>query len=669
MTGLAAVLGTACLNDPAAPAAYRLEVRPDTIRFVALRDTVRPLILEHHGSVGPTPLFIATYEILDTSIARASTTGLITSRGDGSTRLVVRSPYGATDTAVVIVSQTFARLRALRDTVTLRALGAVQPLNVVALDPLGSVIQDAALQYDVLDTAIATVTGFGEVRSRANGITTVMATRNDQSAAIIVRVAQRVAEISIATDTIRFTALGQTIVVPAQPVDSLGHPVNAVPTSIVVSDTTIVGVDSLFLRAKQTGVARVQVVAGGLTSSQVALVSQVPDRITAGFADSAMIQSVTRDSLIPVTCRILDSNGFEIPGDPDVAPSSAGLWSGSTCQTLRIRSSGLDTLRFTSGGLSVSLPVVLAVRPIVGAVAPLVIDSLPSNTTPWAPSARRNSLGQVEVYFAGYSTVADSTGHRPANLYRLVSDDGQNFRYDGLVLPHDPNYCDPNGSGIENIDIVPRSDGPGWRMFYAGGSFDCYGWQVFSAVSTDERVWTKESGVRVSNGGSLPPNPPASARWPAGEGISTDQLPDGTWRMTVGTYEPLTPPEDKFQVTEWHSADQLNWTYVRSLVTTAQLPPEGQRSAYSPTLSEVAPGLWRMFFTADNLNESGGRSRLWSAVSTDRVHWSVEGEILGEPGINYLYCALVGERLFTLQAPQGPLVNSTTLASVTIQMP
>ena len=669
MTGLAAVLGTACLNDPAAPAAYRLEVRPDTIRFVALRDTVRPLILEHHGSVGPTPLFIATYEILDTSIARASTTGLITSRGDGSTRLVVRSPYGATDTAVVIVSQAFARLRALRDTVTLRALDAVQPLEVVALDPLGSVIQDAALQYDVLDTAIATVTGFGEVRSRANGITTVMATRNDQSAAIIVRVAQRVAEISIATDTIRFTALGQTIVVPAQPVDSLGHPVNAVPTSIVVSDTTIVGVDSLFLRAKQTGVARVQVVAGGLTSSQVALVSQVPDRITAGFADSAMIQSVTRDSLIPVTCRILDSDGFEIPGDPDVAPSSAGHWSGSTCQTLRIRSSGLDTLRFTSGGLSVSLPVVLAVRPIVGAVAPLVIDSLPSNTTPWAPSARRNSLGQVEVYFAGYSTVADSTGHRPANLYRLVSDDGQNFRYDGLVLPHDPNYCDPNGSGIENIDIVPRSDGPGWRMFYAGGSFDCYGWQVFSAVSTDERVWTKESGVRVSNGGSLPPNPPAPARWPAGEGISTDQLPDGSWRMTVGTYEPLTPPEDKFQVTEWHSADQLSWTYVRSLVTTAQLPPEGQRSAYSPTLSEVAPGLWRMFFTADNLNESGGRSRLWSAVSTDRVHWFVEGEILGEPGINYLYCALVGERLFTLQAPQGPLVNSTTLASVTIQMP
>jgi hypothetical protein len=539
----------------------------------------------------------------------------------------------------------------------------------VALDPLGSEIQEAALQYDVRDTAIASVTSFGEVRSRANGSTTVTVTRNDQSAAIIVRVAQRVAEISTTTDTIRFAALGQTMIVPAQPVDSLGHPVNAVPTSIVVSDTSIVGVDSLFLRAKQIGVARVQVVAGGLTSDQVALVSQVPDRIMAGFADSAPVQSVTRDSLIPITCRILDSNGFDIPGDPAVAPSSAGRWSGSTCQTLRIRSSGFDTLRITSGSLSVALPVVLAVRPIVAAVTPLVIDSLPNHTTPWAPSARRNSLGQVEVYFAGYSTVADSTGHQPADLYRLVSDDGQNFRYDGLVLPHDPNYCDPNGSGIENVDIVPRSDGPGWRMFYAGGSFGCYGWQVFSAVSTDERTWTKESGVRVSNGGPLPPNPPVTARWPAGEGISTDELPDGSWRMTVGTYEPVTPSEDKFQITEWHSADQLSWTYVRSLVTTRQLPPEGQRSAYSPTLSEVVPGLWRMFFTADNLNESGGRSRLWSAVSTDRVHWSVEGEILGEPGVNYLYCALVGDRLFTLQAPQGPLVNSTTLAGVTVQMP
>lgn len=147
----------------------------------------------------------------------------------------------------------------------------------------------------------------------------------------------------------------------------------------------------------------------------------------------------------------------------------------------------------------------------------------------------------------------------------------------------------------------------------------------------------------------------------------TDQRPDGSWRMTVGTYEPLTPPEDRFQITEWRSADQLSWTYVRSLVTTRQLPLEGQRSAYSPTLAEIAPGLWRMIFTADDRNQPDGRSRVWSAVSSDRVTWQLEGQILGAPGVEYFYSALVGDRLYTLQAAQG--MAGTTLVGLTVGQP
>jgi hypothetical protein len=643
-------------------------VRPDTIRFVALRDTLRPLVLERRGSTGPSPLFIGSYHLLDTTIATVSATGLITARAPGSTRLLVRSPYGASDTAVVLVSQSIAGLHVVRDTVTLAALDALQPLEIVATDPLGSEIENVRLQYDVQDTAIASVTGSGAVRARANGITTVTVRGNDQSAAIVVRVAQRVTRIATAGDTMRFSALEQVIPVAAQPVDSLGYPVAGLSGHINVADTSIAVVEGASIRSKRNGTTQVLVQAGGVESSQVLVVEQVPARIAVAFNDTVAIRSVLQDSLIPVNCRIVDANGYDVPGTPAVLPSSAGRWSGSTCGDLRAQSSGVDTLRLAFDSLVASLPVVLAVRPILGPVAPLDVDQMP-NVAVWAPSARRNSQGQVEVYFAGYATSPDTTGHQPGDLFRLVSDDGQRFRYDGVVLTHDPDYCDPVGFGIENVEIVPRGDGPGWRMFYAGGSFDCYGWQVFSAVSTDERTWMKEPGVRVSNGGSLPPNPPSATPWPAGEGMVIDQQSDGTWRMTVGSYEPVTPSEDKFQITEWHSSDQLTWAYVRSLVTTRQLPPEGQRSAYSPTIAQIAPGLWRMIFTADNLDHPDGRSRLWSAVSADRVHWSIEGEILGAPGVNYLYCALVGDQLFTLLAPQGPLVNSTTLVSTTVQMP
>jgi hypothetical protein len=666
--GLAAVAAvTACLVAPAGPDAIRLEVRPDTIRFEALGDTARPLVLEHRGGLGGFPVAVATFQPVDSSVATVSPTGLITSCGVGSTRIVVRSPRGGIDTAVVVVAQTVAQVRALQDKVILDALDAVQEIRAVAEDPLGSQIQGFPLNYAVADTMVVTVTGSGLVRARANGVTTVIVTGATQSATVVIEVSQRVARIVADADTLRFTALGETMPVPAYPVDSLGHRVSTSSLTVMVDDTSILAADSLSLRSKRTGVTNVQFVVGGLTSNHVALVNQIPDRLEAGFADTAPIQSVALDSLIPVVCRMYDRNGFHIPGDPVVAPSGAGRWSGSTCQTLRIRTSGVDTLQITSGPITTALPVALAVRPIVGPVMPLVVDQLPPNTFPWAPSARRNSQGQVEVYFAGYATEPDSAGHQTADLYRLVSDDGQQFHYDGVALTHDRDYCDLNGSGIENIDIVPRADGPGWRMFYAGGGFGCYGWQIFSAISTDERTWTKESGVRISNGGSLPPNPPVNAPWPAGEGMVTDQRPDGSWRMTVGTYEPLTPPEDRFQITEWRSADQLSWTYVRSLVTTRQLPLEGQRSAYSPTLAEIAPGLWRMIFTADDRNQPDGRSRVWSAVSSDRVTWQLEGQILGAPGVEYFYSALVGDRLYTLQAAQG--MAGTTLVGLTVGQP
>jgi hypothetical protein len=242
-----------------------------------------------------------------------------------------------------------------------------------------------------------------------------------------------------------------------------------------------------------------------------------------------------------------------------------------------------------------------------------------------------------------------------------------NFRYDGVALPHDTTTaCSLTGSGIENVEIIPRSDSSGWRLLYAGGSFGCYGWQIFSAVSSDGRTWISEVGIRVSNGGAPPPAERNTPPWPAGEGLVVDQLPTGEWRMIAGTYEHLVPSEDKFQMTEWRSPDQLTWTYVGPVLTTRDLPAEGQRSVYSPTISAIAPGLWRMVFTADNLNTPRGRSRLWSAVSTDREHWQLEGIMLEDGNWDYYYSTVVDNLLVTVRGAQP---SSRRLYTATVEMP
>ena len=203
-------------------------------------------------------------------------------------------------------------------------------------------------------------------------------------------------------------------------------------------------------------------------------------------------------------------------------------------------------------------------------------------------------------------------------------------------------------------------------MYYSAGSNDCYGWQVFSATSVDERTWVPEPGVRLSNGGPVPPAAPSTPPWPAGEGMVVDQLPSGGWRMIVSTYEHILPRVDKWQITEWRSLDQVQWNYVGIVLRTDSMPPAGQSSIYSPAIQEVAPGLWRMIFTADNRGMPNARSALWSAVSTDKHQWQVEGELVGAIGSNIYYSALAGDRLVYIRSDVG---HSPLVGIVTVTMP
>ena len=642
-----------------------LTVGVDTLAFHSLAQTESLLVelWDDQGQVVRDSQPVA--RIADTSVAvmGPGATLTVSSLANGRTTLHLEAGAARRDVPLV-VAQRVMQIEVATATIRFDALQAVVPLDVTTLDAIGNPVPGVSLSYRMEDSLIAFVSASGDVRALANGSTRLIVYAPPESAAVVIEVAQRPVRVITPSDTMRFDALGEVAPLIATGIDSLGSPLPQGVSDVSIADTTVAErVDSATIRTRGNGSTVVTLTLAGLEAQLPILVSQLSSRIEIGGADG--IVGAPRDSVMPLTCAVVDRNGYAMSGTPLVDPSASGRWTGQACDGLRLASSGFDTLRVRYGLLSATRPVALAVRPIVGPVEYLAVDSLPGGPRPWAPTARRNSQGLLELYFAGYTP--DSSGRFAADLYRIVSPDGRNFSFDGIALRHDANRCDLNGSGIENIDIVPRADGPGWRMYYAGGSFECYGWQVFSAVSTDERTWTREPGVRIANGGSLPPAPPNGALWPAGEGMVTDQLPDGTWRMIVSTYEPLTPPEDKFQITEWRSADQLNWNYLRSLVTTRQLPPEGQRSAYSPTIRVVVPGLWRMIFTADDRNQPGGRSRLWSAVSVDQVHWQIEGEILGEPGLEYFYSTLVGDRLFTLRLPLGGF--AATLVGVTVQMP
>lgn len=659
-------VATGCLSEPSGPFGHHLTLMPQGLSFGALGDTARLSALELGPGATPLPTPAVAYWSPSPSVATVDSTGLVTSRGNGVTWIAARAPSGEIDSVPVTVVQLPSRVVAVGDTLRFESLGAVQSLGATVVDRLGAAIAGLSLEYSAVDTSIATVTNQGQVHARRNGVTLVQVRGAGDSLQIIILVQQRAVRVVTRSDSLHFVALGDIGVVDAVPIDSLGSPLlGAGVDGIEVLDTTVLKVlDSVTVRANGNGHTIVRFSSAGLPVELPATVSQAPDTIAVSVTDTSPILSLPLGASVPVTCRPLDRNGYAVPIAVMVDASEAGRWTGTTCGDLHVQSSGIETMVFRAGSLATLVSVALAVRPVVSSPAGeyLDLDSLPVGVLPWAPTLWRSPSGEWQLFFAGYEPDNSSLSGFRGHLLRLASSDGSHFRYDGLVLQHDDVDCAPNGSGIENIAVVPRSDGPGWRMYYASGSFACYGWQVFSAVSSDARTWTKETGIRVDNGsvGS------GAAPWPVGEGMVVDRLATGEWRMIVGGYRRVQPVEDKFHIVEWRSADQLHWTYAGPILTTDQLPATGQRSVYSPTVREFAPGLWRMLFTADDRNVPGGRSRIWSAVSTDQAKWQLEGEIMGAVGTDLFYTTLLDDRLVFIRKDTA---QNQRLATATVAMP
>ena len=662
-TALLLLLLTACVREAVGPdTATRTIVRlviPSETTTVRVAVPTR-LGVEATDRLGrrfvPSELTLVS---LDTTVAVVTSMGEVVARRRGYGRLIA-TVDGAADTAWVHATQIVTSVRIEPDTVRLHSLGEERQLAVTLIDDQGLPVLDSVpegLAYLAADGDVASLSETGTIRANGNGATLVTVLLGPDTLRAVVVVQQRPVRVELPADTVWFDALGDDHVIAGMAVDALGSRVESNIGGLSVADSTIVRVvgDSI-VRPVGNGVTTARFTVGGLPAEVVVQVQQVAIALSASLTFGRPIITLPVGAPVPLTCEATDRNGYAVAGDPFLAAGSAGFVSGATCGTARVARSGHDTLTVTLGQAVTRVAVVVAAAPIPD--APLgqqvVADTLPAvENGPWAPSIYRNHLGEVEVYYAAFSSEPDSTGYTRGDLQRLVWLGGNQFRYDGVALTHDDDICSPQGQGIENIAIVPRAEAPGWRMFYAAGSNACYGWQVFSAVSADGRSWTKEPGVRLANGGTAVQGQPP---WPTGEGMVVDQLPSGEWRMIAGTYEHLAPPENRWQVTEWRSPDQLEWSYVGPVLTTRDMPAGWQGSVYSPTIRQLAPGLWRMVFTADGRDGPGGRSAIWSAVSTDRAHWQVEGEVLGAEGVDLYYSTMVDEQIvFIRKDPDGRL--------------
>jgi dienelactone hydrolase len=468
-----------------------LSLSADSLAFDALGDSVL-LSVVARDRLGELALSAtASCSSSDPSVAAVGLAGVVHSLRNGSSMIVCRSTEGPADTAIVDVAQRVDRIQLSRDTLIFESLNAVLQVPAIPVDRLGSSVQGVPIAYAASDSTVAHVDSAGNVQAIGNGTASITLLSGGVREEVWLRVQQRPVRVLVSTDTIHFDALGDSHIVTAVALDSLGSTVVNAESRIVTQDSVIAQiVDATTVRAMANGFTQVKVVVGDAEADFVVSVRQIPTRIVTTLQTSDSVLDVSFGSTIPVICEARDRNDYRTPDIPSVEPSAGARWVGTRCDSLRALRSGADTLRVTVGTAYQSVGLVLTVGP------PAQLGS--------APFVARTTVGPEET-FVSWLPPDDET-RRPAIWVRTlgesswlqqdVADRQSSVAFQGFApgttLEIATALAEPNGSTAgSRVDTVTVGDGAPCRRFagYAG-----YQLRVF-CTGGDLLDWISSNGL------------------------------------------------------------------------------------------------------------------------------------------------------------------------------
>ena len=162
-------------------------------------------------------------------------------------------------------------------TVTVTARGDTARLTAEVRDQVGRVMEGATVAWSSGNASVATVDGSGLVTASGDGAATITATSGSASGNATVTVEQRVAEVRVSPDPVTLFAIGDTVRLVAEALDSKGHVVVATHLFEWSTDEAVVTIDTTGL---MTAVAygRATVTAASGTASGSVTVTVTEDR-------------------------------------------------------------------------------------------------------------------------------------------------------------------------------------------------------------------------------------------------------------------------------------------------------------------------------------------------------------------------------------------------------
>ncbi|MXW67353.1 MAG: hypothetical protein F4Z72_10185 [Gemmatimonadales bacterium] len=294
---------------PPAPRPPPVSVSPATAELKALGATVQ-LAAEVRDQNGRTMTGAAVTWASDAAaVATVNSTGLATAVANG-TATITATAGDASGSASLTVAQAVSALAVTSPADTLE-VGDTLRLVAAATDANGHAVEEATLDWSSSDASVVGVDESGLVTAVAVGTAVVTAAASGVSGSAELVVIPAVGAVTVQPDTVRFTALGQSVRMSAEVLDRDGRPLPDVAVSWSSRDAAVATVDSLGLvGAVGAGASVVAAAAGRTAGEAVVIVAQTADSVVVSPAAGTIAPGDT----LRFTAAAFDENGHAVLG-------------------------------------------------------------------------------------------------------------------------------------------------------------------------------------------------------------------------------------------------------------------------------------------------------------------------------------------------------------------
>ncbi len=395
--------------------------------------------------------------------------------------------------------------------VTLNALGDTIRLAATVLNQNDEAMTGVPIAYTTTDASVVRVDGFGLVTAVGNGSAVVTAASGAATGVATVTVEQMVAQVRVSPDSATLIAIGDTLRLKAEALDSQGREVPGTHVFEWSSNDSVAAVDEDGLvTAVGNGSAVVSATAGTVSGGATVNVEQAVAevRVLPGWVTLFSIGTTAQ-----LDARALDANGTEVPDSEFEWSNDRGAARVSASGLVTAVRAGTGVVTATAASVSGSAAVTVSLlegsakdRAILEAVYDATEGRFWRNNRNWLSDAPLGEWYGVDTDVEGRVTVIDLVannleGHIPPELGRL--DELRELRLDAASVPQTWCYrpsSPPESGARDGSDI-------GWSgSAREGGSLH---WLS----------WARRTGAGREHGAGLVTDIPMGAPFNSGTGL------------------------------------------------------------------------------------------------------------------------------------------------------